>query len=78
MKGQFNCYLTKYFVRATGIKEVTYVEEVYHPFLESQGFKWEECCTWIEDDELQIRITYSTNPKYWSSYAYENLTNIKF
>ena len=78
MKGYFNYHLTKYFVRATGIKEITYIEKAYHPFLESQGFKWEQYCTWIENDELQIRIIYSTNPKYWSNYVYENLTNYKF
>ena len=78
MKGHFNYDLTKYFVRATGIKEVTYIEDVYDPFLASQGFKWEQYCAWIEDDELQIRVTYSTNPKYWGDYVFENLTNIKF
>lgn len=40
MKGRFNIPMTEYYVEGENAKELEYVENTYHLWLEEQGFQF--------------------------------------
>lgn len=77
MKGRFNIPMTEYYVEGENTKEFTYLDEVYHPWLEKQGFRLKRADTFPVRNNFAFLVTYETPAQFQADAFIRNLTNFK-
>ena len=78
MKGRFNIPMTEYYVEGENTREFVYLDEVYHPWLQEQGFRLKRADTLPVRNGFAFLVTYETLAQFQADAFIRNLTNIKF
>ena len=79
MKGRFNIPMTEYYVEGENAKELEYVENTYHLWLEEQGFQFKQYYAMPLKDKVSFAflVTYNTPAQFQADAFIRNLTNYK-
>ena len=77
MRGRFNIPMTEYYIEGENTGEFAYLDEVYHPWLEKQGFRFKRADTFPVKNSFAFMITYETPARFQVDAFNRNLTNYK-
>lgn len=77
MKGRFNIPMTEYYIEGNNIQEFEYVQTMYDPWLEKQGFQFKQYYAVPTKEKFAFMVTYETPAQFQANAFIRNLTNNK-